>query len=90
MRFRLAICSRPGVPPIAPIREADPRFTDTLYWEARREMVGSPTAPIDLYKAVALLAQAREPFPASFAVTMSWSRTATIAVHAPARRRCRS
>jgi tetratricopeptide (TPR) repeat protein len=75
IRFRLAICPRPGVPAAASIRETDPRFADTLPWEARRAMVGSQTEALDLYKAVALLGQAREAFPASWAITMSWSQT---------------
>lgn len=75
IRFRLAICPRPGVPVAASIRETDPRFADTLPWEARRAMVGSQTEALDLDKAVALLGQARDAFPASWAITMSWSQT---------------
>ncbi|MDO8680460.1 MAG: hypothetical protein Q7R30_18235 [Acidobacteriota bacterium] len=73
MRFRLAMCPKPGVPTAASIREADPRFTDTLLWEARVARVGSPTRGIDLPQVVALLTPAREAFPASFAITMMWA-----------------
>ena len=75
MRFRLAICGRPGGPLAASIREADPRFLDTLPWEARRAMVGSQTEAIDLFRAIALLGEARAAFPASFSITMLWSQT---------------
>lgn len=74
IRFRLAVCQGPGVPTPASLREADPRFVDTLPWEARRAMVGSPTEAIDLYQAAALLGQAREAFPSSHWITITAGR----------------
>jgi tetratricopeptide (TPR) repeat protein len=73
MRFGLAICARAGVPSAESIREADPRFTDTLLREARTARVGSPTTGVDLPKVVALLTPAREAFPASFPITLFWA-----------------
>jgi tetratricopeptide (TPR) repeat protein len=73
MRFRLAICPKPGVPADASIREADSRFADTLLFEARVARAGSPTTGIDLPQVVALLTPAHEAFPASFAITMMWA-----------------
>lgn len=73
MRFRLSICQMPGVPAAASIREADPRFTDTLLREARIARAGSPAQGIDLLQVVALLTPAREAFPASFPITLLWA-----------------
>jgi tetratricopeptide (TPR) repeat protein len=73
MRFRLAICPRPGVPSDESIRAADPRFGDTLLFEARVARTGSPTTGIDLPQVVALLTPAHEAFPTSFAITMMWA-----------------
>ena len=75
MEFRLAICPRANVPEVQGLRERDPRWTDTLFWEGRRAALGSPTRPIDLPQAIALYAQGREAFPASLALTMVWSHT---------------
>lgn len=75
IRFRLAVCGGPGAPPAGPIRETDPRFLDTLPWEARRELIGSQTEGIDLYKGTALLGQAHEAFPASHWLSLYWARS---------------
>jgi tetratricopeptide (TPR) repeat protein len=74
IQFRLAVCGGAGAPQAAPLREANPRFLDTLPWEARRAMVGGPTEPIDLYNAAALLKDAHEAFPASAWITLTWAR----------------
>ena len=58
VRFRLSVCGSPGAPAPATIRAANSRFLDTLPWEARRAMIGSPTEPIDLYKAAELIGEA--------------------------------
>jgi tetratricopeptide (TPR) repeat protein len=71
--FRLATCGRPGGPNIAAIREVDPRWTDTLYWEGRREMVASLGNAIDLSKVIGLYGQGREAFPSSMMLAMAWS-----------------
>ena len=41
MQFRLSTCGRPAAPKTGALRERDPRWTDTFYWEARNEMVAS-------------------------------------------------
>jgi tetratricopeptide (TPR) repeat protein len=68
MRFRLAIC---GASPaeLLSLREADPRWVDTLPFEGRRQMAMRPVA--DVGKAVELFAAAQEAFPDSHAVTLS-------------------
>lgn len=76
MQFRMAICARGGGGDARLLREANPRWLDTLPWEARRELTGTgPDREIDLLRIVALLTQAREAFPASFAITMLWAQT---------------
>ncbi len=74
IQFRLSVCGGAGAPQAAAIREANPRFFDTLPWEARRAMVGSPTEGIDLHKAASLLKDAHEAFPASPWITLTWAR----------------
>ena len=73
MQFRLSTCPRPGAPIAAALRQGDPRWTDTFYWEARREMVASLGEAIDLSKVIALYGQGREAFPSSLMLTMSWA-----------------
>ncbi len=75
IQFRLAVCGGPGVPPAAPIREAHPRFLDTLPWEARRALVGSQTEAIDLYQGAALFGQAHAAFPQSPWLAISFARS---------------
>lgn len=68
IRFKLASC---GAEPLllAPLREQDARFADTLFFEGRREMTMQPVA--DVLKAVELFAAAREAFPASHAIVLA-------------------
>lgn len=73
MQFRLSICPRPAAPNAGALRQNDPRWTDTFYWEARREMVASLGQAIDLSKVIALYGQGRTAFPASLMLTMSWA-----------------
>ena len=54
-------------------RQSDPRWTDTFYWEARREMVASLGQAIDLSKVIGLYGQGREAFPSSLMLTMAWA-----------------
>lgn len=75
IQFRLAVCGGPGAPQAAPLREGNPRFFDTLPWEARRALVGSQAEAIDLYKGAALLGQAHEVFPASHWLAIFWARS---------------
>ena len=73
MQFRLSICGRPSAPNVGALRQADARWVDTLYWEARREMVASLGQAIDLSKVIGFYGQGREAFPASLMLTMAWS-----------------
>jgi tetratricopeptide (TPR) repeat protein len=74
MQFRLARCGQPPiVAPLLALRKNDPRWTDTLFWEGRRAIVGSPTGGIDLSQAIALYAEGRAAFPESLALTMVWA-----------------
>lgn len=73
MRFRLWTCGRAGVPVTGTIREADPRWADTLYWEGRRELASAAGRAIDLPKVLSLYAQGREAFPASVLLTLAWA-----------------
>jgi tetratricopeptide (TPR) repeat protein len=75
MKFRLGRCGRPTLAPrLAALRAADPRWTDTLFWEGRAELVGSQTQAIDFPKAIALMGDARQAFPRSWMMTMGWSQ----------------
>ncbi|HEX6161842.1 MAG TPA: hypothetical protein VFZ31_00650 [Vicinamibacterales bacterium] len=73
MQFRLSICGRPAAPRVGALRESNPRWADTFYWEGRREMVASLGQAIDLSKVIALYGQGREAFPRSLMLTMSWA-----------------
>jgi tetratricopeptide (TPR) repeat protein len=74
IQFRLARCGRPAIAPkLAALRSADPRWTDTLYWEARTALAGSPATGIDFPKAIGLFAEGRAAFPASLSMTMGWA-----------------
>jgi len=73
IQFRLSTCGRPAPPNVGALREADPRWTDTFYWEARREMVASLGQAIDLSKVVGLYGQGRDAFPSSLMLTMAWA-----------------
>jgi tetratricopeptide (TPR) repeat protein len=73
MQFRLSICGRPAAPDGGALRKSDPRWTDTFYWEARREMVASLGQAIDLSKVIALYGQGREAFPSSLMLTVAWA-----------------
>ena len=73
IQFRLSICGRPAAPSVGALRQSNPRWTDTLYWEARREMVASLGQAIDLSKVIGLFGQGREAFPRSLMLTMAWA-----------------
>ena len=76
MQFRLARCGQPPiVGPLLALRKADPRWNDTLFWEGRRAILGSPTGAIDLSQALAHYAAGRDAFPKSLALTMAWANT---------------
>jgi tetratricopeptide (TPR) repeat protein len=79
MRYRLSACGRPAGPSVSALREGDPRWTDTLYWEARRELASSVGRAIDFPKVISLYAQGRDAFPASLLLTLSWSNTMLMA-----------
>ena len=68
MRFRLAMCGlAPGE--LVPLREADPRWLDTLLVEGRRQLGQRPVA--DVAKAVALFDEGHRAFPESHALTLA-------------------
>ena len=73
IQFRLATCGRPGAPNVGAIREANPRWADTFYWEGRREMVASLGQAIDLSKVAGLFGEGRAAFPKSLMLTMAWA-----------------
>ena len=75
MLFRLATCGRPAGGNVATIRELDPRWTDTLYWEGRRELTASLGRAIDFPKALGIFAEGRKAFPDSLLLTLAWSNT---------------
>ena len=71
MRYRLATCGVTGAGPLATLREADPRWVDTLFFEARPEIESSAGDPA---RAAVLLTAAREAFPASHAIILALAR----------------
>ena len=74
MQFRIARCGRPAIlAPLLALREDNPRWADTLFWEARRAVTGSPQLGIDLTRAIQLYAEGRAAFPNSLAMTMAWA-----------------
>jgi tetratricopeptide (TPR) repeat protein len=68
IRFRLAMCGM-GADYLSPLREADPRWTDTLFTEGRRHMASRPFA--DVLKAAERFSEARDAFPDSFAIVLA-------------------
>lgn len=68
LRFRLAVCGI-QVDQLAALRLADPRWTDTLYFEGRFEARRYPVP--DLWRAAELFAAAREAFPDSSAIALA-------------------
>jgi tetratricopeptide (TPR) repeat protein len=74
MQFRLGRCGRPAVATrLAALRATDQRWTDTLFWEARAALTGSPATGIDFPEALRLFAAGRAAFPKSLAMTMGWA-----------------
>jgi tetratricopeptide (TPR) repeat protein len=68
IRFRTALCGIPGLL-LEPLRDADARWTDTLFYEGRHEMSRFP-AP-DVSRAAELFEQAHAAFPESVAITLA-------------------
>jgi tetratricopeptide (TPR) repeat protein len=79
IRFKLSTCPRPGAPPPGALRSANPRWTDTLYWEGRRELAPAIGRAIDLPKVLGLYAEGRAAFPASVMLTLAWANANLIA-----------
>ena len=74
LQFRLSRCGRPAQGKhLAALRAGDPRWTDTLFWEARTAIAGAPGGVIDLSKVIALYGEGRAAFPRSLALTMAWA-----------------
>ena len=68
IRFRVALCGIPNLL-VDPLRQHDPRWVDTLFFEGRHEMTKFP-AP-DIGRAAELLNAAHAEFPASTAMTLT-------------------
>lgn len=68
MRFRVALCGIPGLR-VDALRQADPRWTDTLLFEGRQEMSRFP-AP-DVGRAAELFEAAHSAFPESTAMRLA-------------------
>jgi tetratricopeptide (TPR) repeat protein len=79
LQFRLSTCMRAGTPNIATLRQVNPRWTDTLYWEGRRELASPGGRAIDIPKVLDLYAQGRKAFPASVLLTLEWANTNLLA-----------
>lgn len=74
MQFRLARCGRPPITaPLLALRQADPRWNDTLLWEGRQAIAGSAATGIDLSRVIALYGEGRAAFPRSMALHMAWA-----------------
>ena len=73
LQFRLATCGRPFAPNVGALRQGDPRWVDTLYWEGRRELVASLGDAVDLSKVIGFYGEGRAAFPASLMLTMAWA-----------------
>ena len=73
LQFRLSTCGRPAAPNTGALRENDPRWTDSLYWEGRRELTSSLGRAIDFPKVLSLYAQGRKAFPRSLMLTLAWA-----------------
>ncbi len=69
MRYRVAICSDGPPTSLTQLREADPRWTDTFFFEGRYEM-GNPSRAPEPVRAAALLTSASETFPESIAIRL--------------------
>jgi tetratricopeptide (TPR) repeat protein len=68
LRYLLALCGSPSEP-IGKLREEDPRWTDMLFFEGRRQLTLRPEP--DVLKAAEHLSAARVAFPGSTAITMA-------------------
>ena len=75
MRFKLSTCGRPPIPNVGALREGNPRWHDSLYWEGRRELASSAGRAIDFPKVLSLYRQGREVFPSSLMLTLAWANT---------------
>jgi tetratricopeptide (TPR) repeat protein len=68
IRYRLLLCQVDPATP-ASLREGDPRWVDTLFFEGRRELGRRPAA--DVAKAAELFQDARDAFPESTAIALA-------------------
>jgi tetratricopeptide (TPR) repeat protein len=69
LRYRRAICSGDRPTTLVALREADERWTDTLFFEGKYEM-GSPARAAEPARAAALLRSAGETYPDSMAIRL--------------------
>lgn len=79
MQFRLSTCPRPNAPSVTALREGDPKWKDTLYWEGRRELASAAGRAIDIPKVLNLFAEGRAAFPSSVLLTLAWANTNLLA-----------
>lgn len=79
IRFRLSTCGRPAAPNVGALREVDPKWTDSLYWEGRRELTASRTTAIDFPKALGFFAEGRKAFSQSLMLAMATGNTSMAA-----------
>jgi tetratricopeptide (TPR) repeat protein len=70
MQYRLAICSDGPPVLLAQLREADPRWRETFFFEGRYEM-GSPSRGPDPERAAAFLTEASTAFPDSIGIALT-------------------
>jgi len=70
MRYRIALCSDGPPALLTQLREADPRWRDTFFFEGRYEM-GSPSRGPDPERAAALLTEASAAFPDSIGIAVT-------------------
>jgi tetratricopeptide (TPR) repeat protein len=75
MLFRLSICGRPKGPLPGDLRAANPKWTDTLFWEGRRALAPSIGQEIDFPLALGYYGQGRTAFPTSVMLTMAFANT---------------
>ena len=73
MRYRVAICSSGQPVALTRLREENPGWIETLYFEGKHEM-GSPARPAEPVRAAATLTRAAEAFPESVAIQMTLAR----------------
>ena len=73
MRYRVAICSSGQPIALGPLREENPGWVETFYFEGKYEM-GSPARPAEPARAVPMLTRVAEVFPGSLPIYLMLAR----------------